>query len=388
MIDEEWARCAKELGLSAFETPAIFANDPHVSFPARLRERLTPTSGPVTRAHLLAGTWRGHRCLVEHRIPRRQHHELHIAVEIAPPLGLSLYVGPKGTRGLIQRAAAATNDPTIDGRFDLEASDEAALGSMLRSRDDEDRRFIEALASDRVVVTDTTVVAWGDAQTRQDVSLGEALANPFGSVAVRGQTPAEVAARLDRLVWVAEQMAARRARIPPTPAEHARHDAWRAAGEAHGLVFDPSARMLRGQIPGGSVAVGAESRLRAMHVEGSHPPSYTTFVATFAQPLGLELYVDAAGVFNWLSELVGQDITIGDAAFDRAFRVRGAPEDAVRRKLAPAASALAGLAARGWAVVITDRQASLLRPERAETQSDIEAALALAMPALRALAHP
>ncbi|MBL9027232.1 MAG: hypothetical protein JNL21_33865 [Myxococcales bacterium] len=121
---------------------------------------------------------------------------------------------------------------------------------------------------------------------------------------------------------------------------------------------------------------------------GSHPPSYTTFVATFAQPLGLELYVDASGVFNWLSELVGQDITIGDAAFDRAFRVRGAPEDAVRRKLAPAASALAGLAARGWAVVITDRQASLLRPERAETQSDLEAALALAMPALRALAHP
>lgn len=387
MNDEEWARCAKELGLSALETPAIYANEPHVSFPARLRERLVTAKGPVTRAHLLAGVWRGHRCLLEHRVLRRTHHELHLCVEIAPPLGLSAYIGPKGTRGLIPRGAAATQDPAIDARFDLEASDEAALASMLRPRGGEDPRLIEALAADRVVVTDTTVVAWGDAQTRESISLGDALLDPFGSVKVEGRSPAEVAAWLDRLVWVAEQLAARRARVPPTPADMARQAAWRAAGARHGLAFDPTTATLRAQGTDGSVVVGVESRLRAMHVEGSHPPFYTSFVANFAEPLGLGLHVDAAGFFNWLGELLGQDIKVGHEAFDRAFRVRGSPEDAVRRRLAPAAAALADVAAAGWTVVITDSAASLLRPERAETEKDVDAALALALPALRAIAR-
>lgn len=385
MKDEEWALCASELGLRALETPAIFANEAHVSFPARLRERLTPVTGAVTCAHVLAGVWRGHRCLLEHRARGRQHHELHVAVEIAPPLGLALYVGPKGTRGLVARGAAATHDPEIDGRFDLEAADEGTLAAMLRPRDDDDRRLLQALASEGAVVTDSTVVAWGDAQAREQVGLVDVLRDPFGTLAVRGQSPKEVAGRLDRLVWIAREVAARRARVPMSPAERARGEAWRAAGAKHGLAFDPRRGTLGGELGGASIAVGIESRLRAMHVEGSHPAFYTSFMATFAQPLGLGLYVDAAGFFNWLGELVGRDIVVGHAAFDRAFRVRGAPEDAVKATLAPAAEALAAVAAAGFSVTVTDDAASLLRPERAESEQDLDRALALAMPALRAL---
>lgn len=385
MNDAEWAKGAAELGLEGFEVPAVYANEAHVSFPARARERLTPVRGAIGCRHLLAGTWRGHRCQVEHRARGRQHHELHLVVEIAPPLGLGLYLGPKGTRGLVARAKAATNDATIDERFDLEAHDEGALAALLRPRDDDDQRFIEVLERERVVVTDSTVVAFGDAQTREQVSLVDALLNPFGEVAVRGKNAREVADRLDRLVWIAQQVSARRGRIPEAPAERARREAWAAAGGRHGLALDAGSATLGAVIGGARITVGVESRLRAMHVEGSHPALYTSFVATFARPLGLGLYVGAAGFFNWLGELVGRDIVVGHAAFDRAFRVRGAPEDAVRARLAPAAEVLAAVAAAGWTVVITDDAASLLRPERAETEQELDRALAIAMPALRAL---
>lgn len=67
MQDQEWALCAAELGLEAYETPALQSRDARTSFSARLRARTRRARGPVTSEHMLVGTRNGRRFVLEQR---------------------------------------------------------------------------------------------------------------------------------------------------------------------------------------------------------------------------------------------------------------------------------------------------------------------------------
>lgn len=305
------------------------------------------------------------------------------AAEIVPGLELCAYIGPAGSRGLIQPGAIRTGHPKIDGSFALEARSAEGLAALLWPRAPEEERLLDAMKADHVVVTDSAVVA--RISPDKALSSESVLTELLRDTSSRGLYPTELAYEVDRVAFLANALAARRDRIPVADAR-ARHEAWTAAGVRVELAFDAAAGRLVGRRPGVAIEVALESWVAPQAMEERQAPLSTCLTATFQRPLDLGISVTPAGMFNWLSELVGVDLTIGHAAFDKAFTVRGEPADAVRAILAPAADPLARLAQQGCRVELSDLTLSVLRPGTCSDPGELAAMLELALPAAAALA--
>lgn len=98
---------------------------------------------------------------------------------------------------------------------------------------------------------------------------------------------------------------------------------WSSLAGSLGLVFDPHRTELRGTVRGLSATARVD-------VEGG---AHTVVVTELAAPLGLGLSLTRQSDGFLASWFKGQDIKIGDAFFDRAFVVKGEPEEQVRRLL-------------------------------------------------------
>jgi hypothetical protein len=378
-----WAELGRALGFEAFETVGHRVQDHrHKSFASSLRDRRGPPQREVTKSHQLVGVRHGVRCILE-SVGVEDYGELALTVEIAPSLGLCAFIGsPSWIRGLGKSKKVHLGVPALDEELCLEAADPPRLAELLRPQSMEDQQLLEWFIAERLIATDTTVVG----RSRAGADRETTLSNVFAPLEAR--PPAQIAQQLDRLIWFANQLAARRARIQLTPERRQWNAEWQAVASDEQLEFDPGTGALRAALPGASLEVGLETRISALYVEGSFAPMATCLTLRFDQPFGLALHVDEAGLLNAFWELVGKDLAIGHKTFDKAFEVRGKPEAAARAKLLPAASALVEAKQRGWSVRIDDESFFALLPGVASTRAELRSAVELVRQISAALVGP
>lgn len=175
---------------------------------------------------------------------------------------------------------------------------------------------------------------------------GEGLAGTWREYEQRAE---RFAAGFDLLAWGVGAIEARHA-ADPAPWEVAMRSSWPRVAAGWQLAFDPKGGKIDGQVQGRRVTAGP-AILRGDG--GGATARLTTEVGVaVALPAGCKLSLspqDGDGFFKRLFR--GQDIEVGDAAFDAAFVVKGEPEPVVKALLGPATRHALGALVRSGAVV-------------------------------------
>lgn len=131
----------------------------------------------------------------------------------------------------------------------------------------------------------------------------------------------------DLMAWAAAIVMDRRVRFPP-PWELEIRRTWPSLPQGWGLELDARAGgmsgMVRGRTTGASVVNQRGTLITNVAVEIPLPPGSE-----------MSLTRQEDGSLNTLFR--GQDIVVGDPAFDAAFVIKGKPENFVRAALTPAA---------------------------------------------------
>lgn len=156
----------------------------------------------------------------------------------------------------------------------------------------------------------------------------------------------------DLFAWAAAIILQRRAQHPPAWIV-ALGESWPSLAKGWGLALDVARAKMTGSVRGlpTSVVVQSHYRGRMTSVEVAVP-----------LPAGFELQLkkqDGDGFFDRLFR--GQDVVVGDPAFDGAFVIKGKPEELVRAALTPAArQQILGLSYAGVAITLEDGRLSAL----------------------------
>jgi hypothetical protein len=158
---------------------------------------------------------------------------------------------------------------------------------------------------------------------------------------------------VERALALAEALERARAEAPLSSAEDHWIRAATALADAEGLAVDRARLAVSGALDGFEVRAGLASR-------GGDASSASTIVTAarvaFPAPLGVGLSLRPQRLVDPVRSLFGmQDVTVGDAAFDRAFVVGTTAPDEVRRRLdAEGRAALVALREAGMDVVADD----------------------------------
>ncbi len=214
--EAQWAALARELNAQPFElTYFSGGDDRHKSFAMRLRERRGPAVGPASVGDVLMGSRNGTRYLLQRKGDKSI--SIHMTVELEPSLGLCAFIGtPSWTRGIGRTKHVCLGDPGLDDELCLEAAEPEQLVELLRPQSAADVTLLRAIISERFAVTDTTVVGWVYAPV----------------------TANELCMKLDRMTWVARELATRRSRVRVTLEAQQTREAWAAFARA-GLCIRP-----------------------------------------------------------------------------------------------------------------------------------------------------
>ena len=173
----------------------------------------------------------------------------------------------------------------------------------------------------------------------------------------------------------------------PAAWEPALRSCWAEVAERRGLRFDPARVAMTGHVRGLPVEVVARLAYEPTRLT-------TAFRVGFGHPLGCSLSLAKDAERGALGTLFhrffgGQDILVGDPAFDAAFVVRGEPVDKVRAVLAPPARAcLLGLLARFPAIHVEDDALTFTADELVVSADTLEALVDQGLVAAGALGSP
>lgn len=219
------------------------------------------------------------------------------------PLGLGLLVERGGRRGRLLRRRASSipsGDPALDRALTVAGDDEERIRAWLTPP------VREALGA---LLARTTSLAVTD----DEIAVG--LASP-------PTTRGEIVALAEALLAAAEAFEASRHALTPPAALAAAVSRWGEVATALGLTFDARGPALLGTLGGRPIVVGA----------GRTDDGYAAYVQVrfHAHPeAGLMLRPQGLGPPD------GQDLIVGDDAFDARFEIKGYDPDAVKRRLDP-----------------------------------------------------
>jgi len=235
------------------------------------------------------------------------------------PLGLGLLMRPLNTRARLRRRSRRmrVGMAALDKRYEFHG-------------DEVDR--VQALFGDEAVQA-----ALAELATRWPRVL---ITDHFVRVSLL--RPESTVEDLHALVSALERLAAAvedaRSRIPAPTRLRSTAEAWEPIAAALGLAFEPSLPAMAGERDGRAVLLSAR--------RGADGYSATLQASLrLGEELGLQLRPQVEPDGYWS---VGQDIQLGEPAFDRAFVVKGWDPDGVRERLsAPARLKLLELAQYG-----------------------------------------
>lgn len=189
--------------------------------------------------------------------------------------------------------------------------------------------------------------------------------------------PERYRAAFELFAWAARMILARRAKNPP-PWELEIIESWPALAQRWGLALDARRGAMTGTVR------GLPTRVCLGHHEGA----FTTRVEIAVPvPTGCELSLarqDGDGFFSKLFR--GQDVVVGDPAFDAAFIVKGDPESFVRAALTSAACAhILELTRTGCAITLKEGALIAWAKEPITDRERVEALMQAALAASLAL---
>ena len=263
------------------------------------------------------------------RFGRERYSEVRGVVALTRPLGLGLWLRRRGlsSRALRRRRVGpevSTVERTVDRLFQVNGDDSSRVRALLQPA------VVEALVAlvderPRVVVTDVDV----------RVTLGAAPTDPDALYRL-----------VERMVRLAQALEEARLVVPAPDPAVGWVLPWRAVAGHTGLDFQES-------LPGFSGAVGAR---RVWATMAREPDGYRAVLSLWFGPHApVGLVVRAAAGHDDAGHAVGQDIVVGDVAFDDAWIIKGWDPDEVRALMGPSArAALTSLGARGQ-VALDDR---------------------------------
>jgi hypothetical protein len=184
-------------------------------------------------------------------------------------------------------------------------------------------------------------------------------------------------AAFELLAWAAQTIQARRAADPPRWELEVRH-AWPGLAQAWGLSLDPR----RGQMEGGLRGRSLVARLAA-----EQHGMVTEVRVSVALPAGTTMsLVRQEGDGFWKRLFRGQDIQVGDAAFDDAFIIKGEPEPVVRSLLGPLARRkILGLVSTSAAFELKDGTLTTWGPDCSADPARLDALLKASLEAAEAI---
>ncbi len=245
-----------------------------------------------------------------------------VLVELDPPLFMGAHVTAEGRlRELVGGSDVEIGVPEVDGALRLGALDTHKLRALLAPADPADLPFLQRLAGfarGGLFVTD-----W---------AVGFRL--PGASY-----DPAHVGSCLQSAAWVRRELLARLPRVPRRDHEAALAAEWTEYAAAAGLTFDAARFSVQGVVDGIALEIALAPRAGA---------PLTCVMARWPRPIGVQLRVAKFGqnerdpelargghrfFAQFFTNLLGQDIRVGDAPFDDAFQVQGFPEQQVRAVL-------------------------------------------------------
>jgi hypothetical protein len=227
-----------------------------------------------------------------------------VLARVDPPLFLGLGLRAKG---FLERAfgtpRVVLGDPVADQRLYVDAVEPQRAAQLFWSHDPHGRDLLKRAGS---------LLPWYFHASDSAVLLAEA-----GTIV----DPARVGPWADAATSFASALAARRAALPPTPAEQALRGSWQRFADDSGLAFDPPRMKLDGTLGGARTEIALET---------AGTSSFTAVTAHFPRALDVAFAALRTSTPGFLQGLFSQDIRIGHAVFDDAYRVSGYPEDAVR----------------------------------------------------------
>lgn len=207
----------------------------------------------------------------------------------------------------------------------------------------------------------------------------------FGDASVYGEfysyeaNPERYRAAFDLLTAAARQVMERRARNPP-PWEVAIARAWPALAKGWGFRLDVRRGLMHGEVRGRATSA-------RVLVKNGAVLTHVDVDATLPQGCTLSLTRQEDGFFARLFR--GQDVEVGDAAFDAAFVIKGEPESFVRAALMPAARRqILGLASAGASITLEDGKLSAWTNHLLTDLTQLDALMKAAFAAAEALCPP
>ncbi len=304
---EEWGALASALELIPFEPTASYSHG--TSFRQLKRALGGRASGAPKYSHWLYGRREETEVLVlTYEIGSGSSRTMHTGViaRIDPPLLLGLGVRGRNFMDGLGPGGALLGDPSVDKRLYLSGFDHSRVTALLSLHEADSRALVSAiLAIDplEVHVTDSLVLI-----SEQGTNTDPHLVGPL----------------IDRAMRLANGFASRRRTLAATPQELAMHGEWQRFAGAHDFRFDAARMKLEGVVEGSAVEMAIETESRI---------SRTTVTVRFPSSVDVAFTARRTEMPNFLQGLFGQDIKIGDPAFDEMFLVTGQPEEAVREVL-------------------------------------------------------
>ena len=245
-------------------------------------------------------------------------------VGLRRPLGLGLSVTPRGRWSrtpLVQPA-----DPELAKRLLLHADDPEAARRLLTP---------EVETALRRLTDGWPAIEVGDESVRVRLAAPEA-------------SPDRLRMLLDTMIGVAAAVERARATLPPPAALAPTVAAWSDAAPALGLTFDPAWCLLHGSLAGRACRIGALRR----------PDGFVAEIVlrlAVHEPTGLRVLTQSLPG----APPVGQDIQVGDAAFDHAFVLKCWDPLWLTDQLQPHVRAAIHTLGEGVALSIDDRSITL-----------------------------
>lgn len=347
MDTEQWWNASRALGFD-------LRDDTNGNTMTQLWDSMVSSLRPRTKVSehsWMVGTFDGLAALVTYYFrdggSSADTHYTHVMVQIDPPLFLGLHMGPRNWLCSVPKMGV----PIFDDKLYVQAFQP-------------ERGHALVWPGRHPPVTDVALSALARKATPE-------VFDSFAAITVSRfeRDPTVLRRLLGEAASLARAAIERRVMIGESREEVAMRAEWAHFAERERLVLDPARRAIRGTFEGFETQVTTRSTPTAI---------WNQLLLALPIDTGVHVDVSPESSLTRLGNVIGfSDIEVGDAAFDRALRLKGAPAPRVRELFAPeeARARAMTLVSKYWRFSVNGRFVSIGTNRPAATEAELRDAL-------------
>jgi hypothetical protein len=307
---EKWRQLAVALGFTPFQPFEPFAQTFCFRRMERVRGMHANASAP-SYSQWLWGKWRGvDAVLIQYDTGSGSSSIAWTAaiVRIDPPLWLGLEVVPEDFMSRVFGGGdISVGHSSYDNALKINAFDHGRASMLLSPADAQGQEMLNKILG----VFQAYVGRISDSHVEVKKS------------GVHTE-PVKVAAMLDSAAELAAWLRFRQSTLPPSRSMEIQQYEWRRFAETNRFTFDGAQMVLSGVREGSQIDISVE-------MEGQRP--YPVIFVRFPRPCPYDVFISRTDVPSFLQGILSQDIKVGNAMFDDAFKVQGNDEAGIRQWL-------------------------------------------------------